>query len=260
MNTIYFNRKVNMQKPSTIRNTKTSCPFCDRSQIAKIIEEQDDMLLIENKFSTLKDAMMLVLIESNVCESNMHTYDHDKLKRLLEFAITKWIEYEQTNEFKTVALFKNKGLHSSGTIRHPHMQIVGFKDQDCYEQIKLENLQGHSVKIDDMEFNLSTLPLISFLEFNIKVTDDFNKLAKTVSLLTKYIEETYWGAEASYNFFFYNLNGKRYLKIIPRYPTSAINIGYGIVQIYDQEQLAEYEQAIIEYYNKLNTKDDNGQA
>ncbi len=251
METIFFNRAINSKKPSTIRNAKTSCPFCDTSQLAAVVDRQDDMILVQNKFSTLKDANMMVLIESDICESNIDRYSIDKLTALLKFAITKWISFEQTGDYKSVALFKNKGLHSSGTIKHPHMQIIGFKDQDCHNGISIENLEGYDIKIDDIEFNLSTLPKISFLEYNIEVTDDYLKLAKTVSLITKYIEETYWGPEGSYNFFFYNLNQKRYLKIIPRYPTSAIHIGYGIVQIYDQQQLSDYECSIRDFYNKL---------
>lgn len=254
MNTIQFNRKLNMQKPSTIRNSKTSCPFCDRSQLAEILDEQDDIILVQNKFSTLKDANMMVIIESDECDSNMHTYSIDKLTTLLEFAITKWSEYEQTGKYKSVALFKNKGLHSSGTIKHPHMQIVGFKDQDCNDDITIEQLQGYPVVIDDIEFNLSTLPKISFIEYNIEVTTDYKKLAKTVSLITSYIETNYFGNDASYNLFFYNLDGKRYLKIITRYPTSAIYIGYGIVQIYNEEQLAEYAVDIEKHYNNTVVK------
>lgn len=251
MNTIQFNRKLNMQKPSTIRSSKTSCPFCERSQLAEIIAEQDDIILVQNKFSTLKDANMMVIIESNDCDSNMHTYTIDKLAKLLEFAITNWIKYEQTGDYKSVALFKNKGLHSSGTIKHPHMQIVGFKDQDCNQEITVEQLQGYPVTIDDIEFNISTLPKISFIEYNIEVTADYNRLAKTVSLITSYIEANYFGNDASYNLFFYNLDGKRYLKIITRYPTSAIYIGYGIVQVYNQEQLAEYAVDIEKHYKGL---------
>lgn len=252
METIYFNRAVNSKKPSTIRNSKTTCPFCDTSQLAAVVDSQDDMILVQNKFSTLKDANMMVLIESNVCDSNVHTYTIEKLTELLKFAIEKWISFEQTGEYKSVALFKNKGLHSSGTIKHPHMQIIGFKDQDCHKQIKFENLEGHSINIGgDIEFNLSTLPKISFLEYNVEVTTDYPKLAKTLSLITKYIEETYWGPEASYNFFFYNIEGKRYLKITPRYPTSAIHIGYGLVQIYDEQLLNDYECSIRDFYNKL---------
>lgn len=251
MNTIYFNRKINMNKPSTIKQPNISCPFCDRSQLKEIVCERDDMLLVKNKFGTLKDANMLVLIETNVCDSNIHLYTIDKLTKLLEFAITKWKQYEDSDKYTSVGLFKNKGLHSSGTIKHPHMQIIGFKDQDCYEHISVANLQGYEINIDGLEFNLSTLPKTSFLEYNIKFDDDFEKLARTVNLITNYIEEVYIGDASSYNFFFYNLEGSRYLKIVPRYPTSAINIGYGIVQIYDQHELANYAKSILAFYKNL---------
>lgn len=254
MNTIYFNRKLNNKKPSTIRNKETSCPFCDRNQIAGIIDEQDDMILIKNKFSTFKDAMMLVLIESKQCDSDMHTYSIAKLESLLGYAIKTWSDIIASGEFENVILFKNKGLHSSGTISHPHMQIIGFKEQDTYTRVSTENLQGFEIAVDDIEFNLSTLPLISFLEFNIEITEDIHKLAKTVSFLTKYIEKTYWGPEASYNFFFYQIDGKRYLKIIPRYPTSAVHIGYGIIQLYDNEQLQDYHDSLTEYYSEFKSK------
>lgn len=251
MNTIYFNREVNNKKPSTIRNKRQLCPFCDTSQLANIVDQSGEFILVENKFSTLKDALMLVLIESSECKSNMHTYSLSHLTDLLSYALNAWNEYEQSGKYQSVALFKNKGLHSSGTISHPHMQIIGFKDQDIYSSIKLEHLEGHQVVIDDIEFNISNLPLISFLEFNIKLSDDINALAKTISFLTKFIEKTYWGAEASYNLFFYNIDGVRYLKIMPRYPTSAINIGYGIVQIYDQGLLEQYAQQLKDYYENV---------
>lgn len=250
MNTIYFNRQVNAKKPSTIRNNATSCPFCDHTQLKNIIETKGDMLLVENKYTTLKDAKMMVLIESARCDANMHTYSISELKDLLEFAIAKWCEYEQLKGYKSVALFKNKGLHSSGTIKHPHMQIVCYKEQDCNANIKRSNLSGHQVKFDNIEFNLSTLPLISFLEFNLKVTNDYQTLAESISLITAYIEETYNGDSASYNFFFYNIEGERYLKIMPRYPTSALLVGYGVVQIYDEQQLRDYEQSIYDFYVK----------
>lgn len=247
METIYFNREINSKKPSTIRNKKTVCPFCDHSQIQNILEVEDDIMLIENKFSTLKDALMLVVIETDQCESDMHEYSIEKLTKLMTFAISKWKQYEDSGEYKSVALFKNKGLHSSGTLSHPHMQIVAFKDQDCHSGFGLENLQGHEVNIDGMEFNLSTLPQVSFLEYNIKFDNNMIKLSRTLSLLLNYIEANYWGDSASYNLFFYNKAGDRYVKIIPRYPTSAIKIGYNVTQIYDEKLLTSYEQSIRDF-------------
>lgn len=251
MEKIYFDRRINNKKPSTIRNSQTACPFCDREQLAGIIDEQADLMLIHNKFSTLENADMMVLVESRECASDMHTYDLDKIENLLTYGLTKWQQLEATNKYKSVAFFKNKGALSSGTIKHPHMQLIGFRDQDCMKAIKLENLIGHNVEIDGLaSFNLSDTPLIGFLEINIEISDDLRKFARTVSFLANYMEEIYWGDSASYNFFFYNLGGKRYLKIMPRYATSAIAVGYGICQVYKADLLADYEQQIRTFYSK----------
>lgn len=251
MEKIYFDRRVNNKKPSTLRNKKIDCPFCDRSQLAGIIDEQEDIILTKNKYSTLENADMFVLIESNVCESDMHTYSLTKIEELLTYGLNKWQELEDSKKYKSVAYFKNKGLHSSGTIKHPHMQFIGFRDQDCMNSISLENLEGHDVIIDELvPFNLSTTPLTSFLEINLRIPSDMKKFARTVSFLADYMEEIYWGDSACYNFFFYKIDNQRYLKIIPRYPTSAITIGYDICQIYKPDQLAEYEQMIKQSYAK----------
>ncbi len=255
MEKIYFDRNINSKKPSTIRNRESACPFCDRSQLAGIIEECEDLILINNKFSTLQNADMFVLVESNICESDMHIYDLDKITNLLQYGINKWIELEATGKYKSVAYFKNKGALSSGTIRHPHMQLIGFRDQDCMKSITLENVTGREVLIEGLiPFNLSNNPVVSFLEINLKVTDDIRKFARTVSFLANYMEEIYWGLEASYNFFFYNIEGERYLKIMPRYATSAITLGYDICQVYTEEQLIEYEHLIKQSYRNWNDK------
>lgn len=251
MENIFFDRQVNNQKPSTIRNKKISCPFCDRKQLAGIIDEQDDMILVKNKYSTLENADMFVLIESSECESDMHTYSEEKITSLLTYGLNKWQELEASNKYQSVAFFKNKGELSSGTIKHPHMQFIGFRDQDCMKRISLKHLVGHPVVIPELvPFNLSTTPLNSFLEINIEIPTDIAKFAKTVSFLANYMEESYWGQVASYNFFFYVVDEIRYLKIMPRYPTSAITIGYDICQIYKQDQLEDYEQLIKQSFAK----------
>lgn len=253
MEKIFFDRSVNDKKPSTIRNAKTSCPFCDRTQLAGIVDEQEDMLLVENKFSTLENADMFVLIESEQCASDMHTHSLEKIENLLTYGLNKWQELEEIGKYKSVAFFKNKGALSSGTIKHPHMQFIGFKDQDCMKKICLENVIGHDIIIEGLApFNLSTLPIYSFLEINVEVPRDMEKFARTVSFLTNYIEEIYPGDSASYNFLFYLVEGKRYLKILPRYASSTITIGYDMCQVYKPEQLSDYEVMIKAYYAKWN--------
>lgn len=255
MERIYFDRKVNNQKPSTIRNQDASCPFCDYHNLTGIVDEQEDLILIKNKFSTLENADMFVLIESRSCDKDMDTYSIEKVESLLSYGLSKWQQLEASGKYKSVAFFKNKGALSSGTIKHPHMQLIGFRDQNCMNKVSVENVSGHRVEIDGLlAFNLSDLPLVSFLEINIEISSDLYKLAATVSFLASYMEEIYWGNTASYNFFFYLIDGKRYLKIMPRYATSTITIGYDICQIYKPEQLEEYEQQLKLAYDRWQLK------
>lgn len=252
MEKIYFDRSINNQKPSTIRNSKISCPFCDIENLDNIIEHKDEMILIENKFPTLENSKMLVLIESSDCKGNPDTYSVGKNQQLLTYAIDKWMEYQNDPKYKSAVLFKNKGEQSSGTIKHPHMQIVAFEDIDVNGHVQIEHLQGHQVAIDGLaEFNLSDNPLISFLEINLSLEQEQTLVAKTIKFLTMYMEEIYWGPEASYNFFFYQIQNNKYLKIIPRYPTSSVTLGFGVVQIYKPELLAKYVGEITDYYQRV---------
>ncbi len=251
MKTIYFKRNINAKKPSTITNKTTVCPFCDKSQLADIVDVQESMTLVKNKFNTLVDADMYVLIESDTCNANYHTYSIEKIESLLEFSINKWRQFKATNKYKSVAMFKNKGRLSGGSIAHPHMQIIGFEDVDCNAQISKRNLLGVDVEIENFaSFNLSTYPLVSFIEYNINLDQELSSVSKTVKLLINYIEDTYKGEEASYNLFFYTLEDVNFLKIMPRYPTSPITLGFGISQIYDKQTLDVQKDELIQYFTE----------
>lgn len=250
MERVYFDRGTNLKKPDTIRNKKTSCPFCDVDNLENIIKQQDDMIWLKNKFSTIKDSDMTVIIETDKCESDMHEYSIESLSKLLEFAVVNWQQMETDERYKSAIMFKNKGRLSGGTLSHPHMQIIGFKHADGNKQIKLENVQGREVVLgNDISFNISTLPLVNFIEVNKQITNDYVSLAKFVKYMTNYFEDNFWGkVDASYNLFFYTLEDELYLKIIPRYPTSPITLGFGISQIYDDENIDAYVSRFEEYY------------
>lgn len=249
MQKIYFDRSINNKKPSTIRNSKIECPFCDIENLHGVIDQQDDIILIENKFPTLENSKMLVLIESADCDGNPDTYSIAENRKLLTYALEKWEEYNDNPQYKSAVLFKNKGEQSSGTIKHPHMQIVAFEDIVVNDHVSIEHVTGFDVEIAGLaKFNLSNSPLISFLEINLCLEQDLDAVAKTIKFLTMYMEEIYWGPTASYNYFFYNIEQKRYLKIVPRYPASSITLGFGVVQVYKDELLAKYSNEINDYY------------
>ncbi len=253
MELIYFDRAKNLAKPNTIRNKQTQCPFCDKEQLSTIIEEHLDITWVENKFPTLKNTYMTVIIESANCKEDMHLYDDDKLKQLLNFSVDRWLAMCANKTYQSAIMFKNKGPLSGGTIKHPHMQIVGFKCNNGYSQITKENFQGLKIELSNqIKFTISDLPFNSFLEFNIKFLENqLEDMCDTIKFLLNYIEDNYHGnLEASYNLFFYNLDEELYVKIVPRYPTSPIQIGFGIKQIYNQQTLNEYIAIFKQYYKQ----------
>ncbi len=248
MPNIYFNRVINQQKPSTLKNEKEQCPFCDHRKLADTISQKDDMLVVRNKYNTLEDSDMFVLIETAKCGCELEDYSISKTLNLLEYAISLRQKLVSTNKYRSVALFKNKGLMSSGTISHSHMQLIGFKNINCMEDVTCDHVQGVEISIENMsKFNLSTNPLISFLEFNIKISNDLLAVSKAVNLIVNYIDKTYWGNKSSYNIFFYQINDDIYLKIIPRYPTSSIKLGYNITQRYDVNELNIIKDHILQF-------------
>lgn len=256
MERVYFDRGTNLKKPDTIRNKQTNCPFCDIDNLENILKKEEDMIWLKNKFSTIKDSDMTVIIETDECESDMHQYSIDKLAKLLKFAVVNWQQMETNEKYESAIMFKNKGKLSGGSLSHPHMQIIGFKNTNGNKQIQLENIQGREVLLgNDISFNISTLPLINFIEANKKITADFIDLAKFVKYMTNYFEDNFWGkVDASYNLFFYSIENELYLKMIPRYPTSPITLGFGISQIYDEKNIEDYVTKFEEYYELYSKK------
>ncbi len=62
MSYLIFNQSVSNKKPNTIRNKEISCPFCNRDNLSNILVEENEMIMVENKYPTIKDADMYVLI------------------------------------------------------------------------------------------------------------------------------------------------------------------------------------------------------
>ncbi|WCK52404.1 DUF4931 domain-containing protein [Aneurinibacillus sp. Ricciae_BoGa-3] len=244
MNTyMRFRTSIAREKPTTHGNTDTACPFCDRETIRRegvVISEQGPFMLIENKFQTLEKAYQMVLVETFTCEEgDISTYSSDYLHDLMRFAVTQWLAMEQSGKYRSVAFFKNHGIHAGGSIYHPHMQIVGLVDVDYRAHVQAEHFIG--LVIDSMpgvELNLSSCPLSGFTEFNV-LLDDFAQL----NIMADYIQKsahfilTHMNRRfSSYNLFLYFMEGKIRAKMILRAPASPYFMGYSIVQIPNNQQ------------------------
>lgn len=231
-----FLNHISKDKPNDFINAECDeCPFCNREKLSSIIEEKGPFMLLKNKYPTLKDTLQLVLIETYKCEGNMSEYSDGYIKDLIRFGIGYWLKLEEDTNYKSVIFYKNHGPRSGGSLKHPHMQIVGIKDIDYKEKIKDEYFEGIEInKSKKCMVNLSTKPISGFSEFNVIINEDLsgiNELAVNLKKITHYILNNYFSKCDSFNVFFYHWDKRIICKITPRFTTSPLLLGYGIKQV-----------------------------
>lgn len=229
-----FNTTIGRKKPESIRNKQQACPFCAREELTDIIATEGPMILLKNKFPVLENTFPIVLIETDDCNGEISLYDDDYLERLISFGVKHWIEMEESGKYKSVLLFKNHGPLSGGTIAHPHMQIIGLNDIDYKEKVNKECFQGILIdQKDGVEFTLSTKPSIGFYELNARMTTghQIKALSRYIKIAISYLLNYFPFHCGSYNLFFYDFNREIFVKIVPRFVTTPIYIGYNIPQV-----------------------------
>ena len=210
-----------------------------------------------NKYPVLKHTWPTVIIET---PPHVHT-EYSKLPLLdavhiLEFGRMKWEELKSDPRFTSVLFFKNYGPMSGGSIYHPHSQIIGLEDYDYREDIHREHFEGWLIyEKDGLRMTLSNRPIHGFFEFNMRFDPqlDTSILAKYLQRTLRYVLEGFSKYVKSYNLFFYDINdGYHYLKIVPRYITSPLFIGYGIPQVCHETRALEVIRHIQSYlHNSL---------
>ena len=232
---IVFINDIGKNKPNSFSNKNTKCPFCNRENLEDVIEEMGPFVLLKNKFPTLKDTLQLVIIETYKCDLSMEDYDSRYMEELIRFGIHNWLEIEKSNEYKSVIFYKNHGPNSGGTIKHPHMQIVGLNNIDYRENIDEKYFQGINIfKNNYCEVNLSTKPINGFSEFNIIIDDDLKNiysLSEGIRKTVTYLLNDYFAKCDSFNLFFYHWNKKIICKVTPRFVTSPLLLGYSLKQV-----------------------------
>jgi ATP adenylyltransferase/5',5'''-P-1,P-4-tetraphosphate phosphorylase II len=231
---LYFNTHIGRKKPESIINRETKCPFCNISLIEEVVAQEENIYLVKNKFPVLQDSFQTVLIEHDSCDLDLSTYQKEHLYRLIYFGLDHWQKMKASGRFKSVMFYKNHGPHSGGTIYHPHMQIIGLEKVDCQSHILMEDFKGLPIlKKENLEFNLSTTPRMGFYEFNIILhhSSALEQLSDCIQIGTHYILNHFSHVCNSYNLFFYELDGKTIVKMIPRFVVSPIFVGYSIPQV-----------------------------
>jgi ATP adenylyltransferase/5',5'''-P-1,P-4-tetraphosphate phosphorylase II len=229
-----FNTHIVKHKPENLVNRGSYCPFCDRANLTDILDEQGTILWLKNKYPVLEDTFQTVIVETDECEGELSTYDKAHLYALIRFAVERWLHMEESGEYTSVLLFKNHGYQSGGSLRHPHMQIVGLHTLDYRSDLRDDFFSGLLIhQSPGVEFNISTAPRVGFIELNVRLFDfdQLDRMADYIQVAAHYLMHHFNKACDSYNLFFYQWRGEIIAKIMPRFPTSPLVIGYGIPQV-----------------------------
>lgn len=231
-----FNTHLGRQKPETIRNVEAACPFCRIETLTDLIDRDDSIILLLNKYQTLENTLQTVLIETDECDSELSLYPREHLHKLIRFGLKHWRLMQNSGKYKSVIFYKNHGPLSGGTIRHPHMQIVGLVDVDAASHVKAEDFVGELVtEANHVSFSISTAPRVGFVEFNIrlKTSGDVDTFAEYIQTAAHFTLHHYHSKCNSYNIFFYDFDGEVIAKVVPRFVTSPLYVGYSIPQVLD---------------------------
>jgi galactose-1-phosphate uridylyltransferase len=238
---LVFLNDINKDKPNEFQKINIKeCPFCNRDRLTDIIDEKGPFMLLKNKYPTIKDTYQLVIIETYKCNTDMGQYSAEYMEDLIRFSVKHWLSIEESGKFKSVIFYKNHGPKSGGSLKHPHMQIVGLNDIDYKSKIKDEYFEGMQIhKSDNCLVNLSHRPFNGFTEFNIIISDKLHALSELSLNLKKvvdYLLNNYFVKCDSFNIFFYHLKEKIICKVMPRFTSSPLLLGYGIKQISSSER------------------------
>ncbi|GIO05049.1 DUF4931 domain-containing protein [Brevibacillus reuszeri] len=231
---LHFNMQMGRKKPESVINREAACPFCDRKSLTDVLEQRGSMIWLMNKYPVLQETYQTVLIESDDCEGDWSVYSKEHVRALLSFGVEKWLEMERSGSFQSVLFFKNHGPLSGGSIRHPHMQIVGLNQYDYHEQVKDSDFIGKTIDREaGIECTLSTHPRAGFFEYNVVLSDwdRLPQMADYLQILAHWVLNHVNVRNKSYNFFFYHWKDKLIAKVVPRFVTSPLYVGYAIPQV-----------------------------
>ncbi|WP_416729457.1 DUF4931 domain-containing protein [Fictibacillus sp. JL2B1089] len=231
---INFFTEVGAQKPNSIRNKETPCPFCRIDELEEVLDKQDSIILVKNKYTVLDGAFQTVLIETDECEGELSNYSKNHLYKVLRFGLEHWNNMLNSGKYTSVMFFKNHGPLSGGTIRHPHMQIIGLNEVDCLHDFSENQFRGLTILEEEgVSFTVSTEPRVGFYELNV-IWDkeaELSLFADCIQAGTHFLLNHFHRSCTSYNLFFYQHNEKTYCKIMPRFVTSPLYMGYGVQQV-----------------------------
>lgn len=230
-NIIEFDVSIGRTKPENIVHAENPCPFCRPETLTDIIEVDGDMIFLKNKYNVIENADQFVLVECKDCNIDMPDYSSDYMEKVIAFGMKHWQKLLASKKYTAVAFFKNHGMLSGGTMRHAHMQVVGFfkaKPELFYEDGSFEGREIASK--NGVTLNSATKPRLGFGEFNIVAEEKYviRTMSDFIQTVLQYYRENLRTSRDSYNIFFYEEKGFVRVKLMPRYPTSPLFVGYDL--------------------------------
>ncbi len=231
INLIKFDTDIGRTKPENIIHVENDCPFCDVEHLTNIIDTDGDIIFLKNKYNVVKGADQFVLIEGRECDVDMPDYTKEHMRRVIKLGLKHWRKLLDCGKYEEVLFFKNFGPMSGGTIRHPHMQLVGFFKLQSDLLFFPEEMQGIVIKKQNgVEMNISNCPRIGFGEINIvpQIDGNIDTFADFIQIGVDYLTHYFRKNLTSYNIFFYHKERQIYVKLIPRFATSPYFVGYNI--------------------------------
>ena len=225
INLIKFNTDIGRTKPENLVHADNACPFCDVEHLTDIIDTDDDIIFLRNKYNVIEGADQFVLIEGRECNSDMPAYSKEKMRRVIKMGVKHWQKLLASGKYEEVLFFKNYGRMSGGTIRHPHMQL---NSDLLFDEAELRGIV--IAARDGVEFNISNCPRVGFGELNVvvEVGGSLDALADFLQVAVHYVMNFFNKNCTSYNIFFYRRAEKIFAKVMPRYATSPYFVGYNI--------------------------------
>ncbi|EHJ52404.1 DUF4931 domain-containing protein [Streptococcus macacae] len=249
---LIFHPHIAQDKPTN----KDICPFCHPDTLEKILDQEGSLMWLDNKYPVLDESYQTIIIESSQHLGDIANYESKHNRRLFRFALQAWQQLAADQSFTSVVLFKNFGPLSGGSLRHPHMQIVGFKKADAYADISQENFTGlliQELTDSQAKITLSDKPLMGFCEFNIAIreTASSDLLADAVQKMVRYVLNEYFSGRCqSYNLFFYRLDHHVICKLVPRFVASPYFVGYHLSQVNNFKRLEAIREEVLAYLSQ----------
>ena len=231
INLIKFNTDIGSTKPENIIHTDNACPFCDVEHLTDIIDNDGDIIFLKNKYNVVEGADQFVLIEGSECNIDMPDYSDEHMRRVIKLGLKHWRQLLESGKYEEVLFFKNFGPMSGGTIKHPHMQLVGFPKLNSDLLFFPEEMRGIVVKeLNGVEMSVSNCPRIGFGEINVvpQLDGHIDTFADFLKIGVHYLTHHFRRNLTSYNIFFYHKDRQIYVKMIPRFATSPYFVGYNI--------------------------------